>query len=175
MSANTNPANALNKKIKFTTTNLDNGTIFIEPFEVTGPNGSFNVPLNAVNYSGLGGKKVFIPLTTNTSEGANYLKIHLPQPGSDTLYVTFAKKHSVMADGYYDYISGIPNSYRTDLRNWILDGNSITQISTIFSKTLVFSAIGQNTNQSSQAIQFKIKFVGTFPANLSSPPLTSNF
>ncbi len=156
---NVQPQNALNFSVEFTTTNLDNGQPFVEPFVVTGPNGSFNIPLNAVAY---GGTKIFIPLTTNTSNGASYLKIWLPQPSNDKMYITFCIKASQMNDGYYDYLTGIPAAYRTDLRNWILDGANIPGVPVTYGKTLVFSAIGKDTNQSAEAIQFRVKLYGSF-------------
>lgn len=164
---NVAPQNAKNFKVQFTTTNLDNGSVFLEPFIVSGPSGSFNVPLNSTTN---GGSKVFIPLTSNTSEGANYLKIHLPQPDSSELYITFAKKASSMFDGYYDYITGIPDDYRTDLRNWILDGRSIPTAPINLTKTLVFSVIGKDTNQSSEAIQFVIKITAKIGTPIVTPP-----
>ena len=163
---NTAPQNALNKKVQFTTNNLDNGSVFVEPFIVSGPNGSFNNPLNST----ANGNKVFIPLTTNTAEGANYLKIHLPQPNKSVMYLTYAKKADSMADGYYDYITGIPADYRDDLRNWILDGRAIPSAPTNMNKTLVFSAIGKDTNQSSQAIQFVIKLTAKIGTLVVTPP-----
>jgi len=166
--ANSLPQNALNRSVTFTTTNLDNGTPFSEPFIVTGPTGSFNNPLNIVTY---GGNKILIPLTTNTSEGANYLKIWLPQPSSNKMYITFAKKANSMSDGYYDYINGIPSAYRADLRSWILDGTSVPITQAARNKTLVFEAIGKNTNQAQETIQFRVDFSGLFTqtANPTGP------
>jgi len=70
--ANQNPANiAIAEVVNFTTTDLNSSQQFIEPHTVSGPNGSFNVPLNAVPISG---NKVVIPLTTNTAQGAKLLK-----------------------------------------------------------------------------------------------------
>lgn len=167
--SNVAPQNAKNFKVNFTTNNLDNGTQFAESFIVSGPNGSFNVPLNAVTN---GNTKVMIPLTSNTSEGANYLKIWLPQPSSNTLYITFSKKASSMKDGYYDYITGIPDDYRIDLRNWILDGAAIPSVPLNKTKTLVFSAIGKDTNQASESIQFVIKITAKI-GTITPPPPTS--
>ena len=158
--ANTLPQNALNKSVKFSTTNLDNGQPFIEPYILTGPSGSFNLPLNSVTN---GNTKVMVPLTTNTADGASYLKIHIPTVNTDIMYVTFAIKSSTMKDGYYDYITGIPAAYRADLRTWILDGTtSVPFVPTTFSKTLVFSVYGKDTNQTAQAIQFRVKFNAIF-------------
>lgn len=167
---NSLPQNVLNFSVKFTTTNLDSGTVFSEPFIVTGPSGSFN---NALNYTTNGSNKIFIPLTTNTTNGANYLKIWLPQPNSDKIYITFAKKASSMADGYYDYVSGIPTAYRTDLRNWILDGNTIQTNQPPLKKTLIFGAIGKNTNQVQESIEFRIQLSGIFSSTASSQSQTS--
>jgi len=158
--SNAAPQNSLHFKAKFTTSNLDDGTLFQEPFIANGPTGSFNNPLNSVLY---GGNKVFIPLTTNTSEGANYLKIWLPQTTSDILYVTFSKKADSMQDGYYDYITGVPDDYRIDFFEWIKDGSTDAITSTVtLRKNLFFTAYGKNTNQTSQAIQIKVEFSAIF-------------
>jgi len=87
----------------------------------------------------------------------------MPQPNSSKFYITYAVKNNSYADGYYDYQTGIPSQYRTDLRNFILDAaQSIPQFPTSITKTLVFSVYGLDTNQVSSAIQYKVIFSATF-------------
>ena len=160
--ANQNPANVLHRKVSFTTTNLDNGDVFDEPYNVSGPTpgGTFNIPLNAVS---IVGNKVVVPLQTTTGWGSYWLKFWLPQPGAKVMYVTFAQKNASMADGFYDYITGIPADFRTALRTWAKD-NVVTSISTstTVQKNLVFTVYGLDTNQVSAAIQFKLKFTAIY-------------
>lgn len=163
--ANQNPANVVHRKVTFNTTNLSNGDIFDEPYFVNGPTpgGTFNIPLNGV---GIVGNKVVVPIQTTTGWGSYWLKFWLPQPGSKIMYVTFAQKNASMADGYYDYITGVPSDYRTALRTWIRD-NVATPINSSVTKTksLVFTSYGLDTNQVSAAIQFKINFTAIFAGN----------
>lgn len=161
--ANQDPANIgfpMAQVVNFTTTDLSNGNVFTEPHTVSGPNGSFTIPLNAIN---IGGNKVVVPLTSDSSPGASYLKFHLPQPGSSEFYVTFCQKNLSYSDGYYDYQTGIPSQYRTDLRNWIADGTTSFPVQqTSFTKNLVFTVYGIDTNQVSSAIQFTVRFTAVF-------------
>lgn len=170
--ANQSPENIqIAQLVSFTTTNLDSGDLFEEPHTVSGPTGSFSVPLSIIP---IVGNKIVIPLTSNTSAGANYLKLHLPQPGSSEFYVTYAQKNSAMADGYYDYQSGIPSGYRSDLRTFIADGTTIfPNQQTTFSKTLVFTVYGLDTNQVSAAIQYSVRFSALFGNVVAPPPRNS--
>lgn len=166
--ANQNPASIPTaKSVTFTTTNLSNGETFVEPHSVAGPtpSGTFNIPLNGISL--LGGTKVVVPLSTTTGFGSYWLKFHMPQPGSSKMYVTFAQKNNSMADGYYDYSSGIPADFRTALRNWIKD-NKTTSVSstTVLSKSLLFTVYGLDTNKVSSAIQFKVTFKASFGASI---------
>lgn len=165
--ANQNPQNIQAKySISFTTTNLDNGETFSEPHTASIEAGTYNIPLNAIS---IGNGKMVIPLTTNTTQGSHFLKLHLPQPGSSIMYVTFAQKNNAMADGYYDYITGIPSAYRSSLRTWIKD-QRITNVSTptVLDKGLKFKVYGLDTNLLQSAIEFEIKFSATF--GVASPP-----
>jgi hypothetical protein len=160
--ANQNPENVLNYVVNFTTTNVSDGQIFEEPHTVSGPNGAFTIPLNAVSISG---SKIVVPLTTNTAPGAYYLKLHLPQPGSSKFYVTFAQKNNSMADGYYDYITGIPTDYRSSLRTFIADGiTTFPTQPTTYSKSLVFTVYGLDTNQVANAVQYTVRLSAVFGA-----------
>lgn len=165
---NTDPAtmNAdMARKIEFTTINTDFNIQFIEAHSVTGPNGAFNVPLNSV---GIGGVKHVVPLTSNSAQGANYLKFHFPQFFLSTgnlseFYVTFCQKNNNMADGYYDYQTGVPLDYISDFRAFVLDNTLITPSNTqTFKKTLVFSVYGVDSNQPQEAEQFKVEFNAVF-------------
>jgi len=161
---NQDPQNVYNYEVNFTTTNLSNGDEFIEPHTVSDPNGSFSVPLNFTKPTGNAyGSIIVIPMSSNSSNGAYYLKLHLPQPGESKMYVTFAQKNNSMADGYYDYIQGIPEDFRTQLRLWILDGLNQLPVNGISkSKTLVFTVKGIDTNVSSASVQFTVSFGATF-------------
>lgn len=174
--ANQSPASIafpMAQVVNFTTTNLSNGNTFVEPHTVSGPNGSFTVPLNAIN---IGGNKVVVPLTSDTSPGAYYLKFHMPQPGSSEFYVTFAQKNLSYSDGYYDYTTGIPTDYRSDLRTFIADGaTSIPTTPHTRTKTLVFMVYGLDTNQTSAAVQFTVKFTAQFGFTSSSGSGSSDF
>ncbi|MEK6829303.1 MAG: hypothetical protein AABY15_04185 [Nanoarchaeota archaeon] len=156
--ANQAPINVLHREVNFTTTNLLNGEVFVEPHTVSGPTpqGTFNIPLNGVN---IVGSKTVIPLQSTTGQGSYWLKIHKPQPGSSTLYITFAQKNSAMADGYYDYVTGIPSGFRSALRSWIADNPSSLSISPVtYVKSLLFTVYGIDTNQVSSAVQFRVSF-----------------
>jgi hypothetical protein len=161
--ANQDPANIglpMAQVVNFTTTNLSNGDPFVEPHTVSGPTGSYNVPVSVIPISG---NKIVIPLTSDTSAGASFLKLHLPQPNSSAFYVTFCVKNNAMQDGYYDYTTGIPSDYRTDFRLFTLDGaNSIPSGGASYSKTLVFQVLGLDTNVASAAIQYTVTLAATF-------------
>jgi len=169
---NTSPATMssdMARKVEFTTTNVDFAIQFVEPHTVNGPNGAFTVPLNAIN---IGGSKVVVPLSSNSAQGAYYLKFHLPQPGSSEFYVTFAQKNNNMTDGYYDYQTGVPAAYKTDFRTFVKDNlvalpNSLTTLK----KNLVFSVYGLDSSQPQQAEQFKVEFNAVFG---SSGPVVVN-
>lgn len=158
--ANTPPQSLFSSQflIKFITKNLNDGTPFIETYTVTPPTSVKSVPASLnLNVISIGSNKLVIPLTTNTSDGANFIKLYLPQTSSDKLYITFCKKNSAMADGYYDYISGIPTDYRNDLRTFILDSRAFSfSSSPTFSKELKFTAYGLHTNQIYSSIHFSI-------------------
>jgi hypothetical protein len=84
------------------------------------------------------------------------------------MYVTFAQKNASMADGFYDYITGIPVDYRTALRTWIRDNNLPMNLSQVIprTKSLSFTSYGLDTNQVSSAIPFKINFTAIFGGTL---------
>lgn len=168
--ANQDPQNVYNRVINFTTTNLSNGNQFIEPHTVTLQNGSYNIPLNPINIQGNAyGPCIVVPLTTNINNGAPYLKFHLPQNNESVMYVTFCIRHTGMADGYYDYVNGIPNAYRTALRNWIKDDRLINlSIPTNLTKVLTFTVKGIDTNVASASVQFTVTFRAEFGGLIDS-------
>jgi len=169
--ANGNPANnSIAKKVTFKTTNLDNGVIVVEPHTVSGPTpvGTFNIPLNGIS---IGTNKFVVPLQTTTGAGTYWLKFWLPQPNSSIMYVTFCIKTNGVADGYYDYNTGIPSDYRSALRTWIRD-NVSTNVSNAVSlqKNLLFTVYGLDTNQVSSAIQYMVRFTAVFGGTVSVSP-----
>jgi hypothetical protein len=156
------PENVYNRKISFITNNLSNGEVFIEPHTATGPSGIFNIPLNAIT----SGSKVFIPLSNTSSNGSYYLKVHLPQPGSSELYITFAQKNNSMADGYFDYTTGIPDDFRAQLRTWIIDLRDVQLGGPPLTKRLKFMLKGIDTNNTSASIPFYVSFSVAFAEKL---------
>lgn len=115
-----------------------------------------------------GGTKWVIPLTTASGNGAPYLKIHLPtNPNGNILYLTYCVSNNLMADGFYDYITGVPTTYYNALRTWIntnpSTGQSYLTINrTVRARNLKFSAYGIGTNKPANSVTFYIKFQGTF-------------
>lgn len=158
---NTPPENLkIAKSVSFTTTNLSNGNTFVEPYTVTLNNGSYNNPLNSVVNSA--GTKIFIPLTSNTGPGSSWIKIHLPQPNKSVMFITFATKASAMEDGYYDYNNGISATYRADLRTFVQDSVPVPIAGFTKWKDLTFNIYGLDTNQTQNAIQFKVRFRASY-------------
>lgn len=170
--ANTPPQSLFSSKflVQFSTKNLNDGTPFIETYTVAGPTSVKSVSTSlALNVISIGSNKVVIPLTTNTSAGANFLKIYLPQTSSDKLYIAFCKKNAAMSDGYYDYVSGIPTDYRNDLRTFILDSRTFNiKSSPTYAKELKFTVYGLHTNQIYSSIHFSITLSAHFGAQQAS-------
>jgi hypothetical protein len=68
-----------------------------------------------------------------------------------------------MADGYYDYKTGVPTVYYNALRAWInLLGPFITGGPVLKTRSLKFSAYGNLTNKAANSVTFYIKIQGTF-------------
>jgi sulfite reductase beta subunit-like hemoprotein len=79
------------------------------------------------------------------------------------MYITFAKKNSSMSDGYYDYVQGIPDDYRNELRAWIRDGkNFIPSGGENLAKKLKFKIKGVDTNDVSASIDFTISISAVY-------------
>lgn len=161
---NSNPSTIFNKKVKFFTLDTITNTNVTEGYAVSNPSnpGITAVPLTS-------GNKVVVPLTTSTGSGSPYLKFHLPTTTADTMYVTFCVKNSFMADGYYDYKTGIPSAYRTALKNWIVAGSLVIPVG-VKQKALKFTVYGSSTNKPSEAVTFYVTFQGTFTIVVSGPP-----
>lgn len=118
-----------------------------------------------------GGKKALIPLSTASGNGAPYLKIWFPTNGGNTVYITYCVANSFMADGYYDYTTGVPATYFNALRTWINTNPSTGQAYTnvlpqVHTRTLKFSAYGALTNKPQNAVTFYLKYTGTFSAGI---------
>lgn len=166
---NTHPEKLYGFKVNFTTKDA-NGDIFNEPHTIDGPTGSFNNPLNLKVVTGnIHGPVVVIPLNSKSSSGAYFLKFHLPQPSSSVMFVTFCEKSDKVKDGYYDYAQGVPDKYRNELGNWVLDmkGKDFPEYGKTYTKDLVFRVKGIDTNVASASVEFTISFVST-----SSKPAT---
>lgn len=146
------------KEVTFFTQDEISGQNIIEGYNVNGP---VNSTITVIPLAG--GNKFVVPLTSDsTSPGAPFLKFHFPNGTSNNkMYVTFAVKNSRMADGYYDYKTGIPNTYRNQLRNFIIAGLPFTQIATLNGpreKEIRFTSYGSSTNKPAEAVTFKVTF-----------------
>lgn len=111
-----------------------------------------------------GNTKVVIPLSTASGNGAPYLKIHFPtSPSGNTMYLTYCVANSQMADGFYDYKTGVPTTYFNALRSWINGvSTSTTSGPVLKTRSLKFSAYGNSTNNPANAVTFYINLQGTF-------------
>lgn len=165
LNQNTSPTLITFKKtITLSTVDQNNNNAAIaESYVISGPSSQGVTPITIAN-----GTKAVIPLTNTTGNGAPYLKIHFPA-GTNTnkIYITYCVANQYMADGYYDYKTGVPASYMTALRNWINTNPSSGQLyntisSTTKTRTLKFIAYGASTNKTSNAVTFYVKFQGLF-------------
>ena len=73
MASNPSPSAVLHRRINFATVNETNGNVIPEPFRVFGPYAQ-GVRITRLQL----GNKAVIPLTTETGEGAFFLKLHFP-------------------------------------------------------------------------------------------------
>ena len=159
---NANPATIFHKEVMFSTQDEISSQIIIEGYNVNGPVNSTitSIPL-------AGGSKFVVPLTSDsTSPGAPFLKFHFPNGTSgNKLYVTFAVKNSRMADGYYDYTTGIPATYRTQLRNFIVSPINSVQFNNLSGpreKEIRFTTYGSSTNKPAEAVTFYVTFKAVY-------------
>lgn len=168
LTPNTAPANITFKQtiILSTLDQNNNNAPLVEGYVVTGPVSQGVSPLFIA-----GGTKVVIPLTTASGNGAPYLKIHFPtNPNGNAVYLTYCVANNLMADGYYDYKTGVPVAYKNALRAWINTNPSTGVAYTNFApltrtRSLKFSAYGNATNVPSNAITFYFNLQGTFGAS----------
>ncbi len=162
---NTAPASITFKQsvVLSTVDQNNNNAPIVEGYVVSGPVSQGVSPLSIA-----GGTKLVVPLTTASGNGAPYLKIHLPSnPSGNTLYVTYAVGNSEMADGFYDYKTGVPTAYFNALKTWINTNPATNQAYTstqpvVRARSLKFSAYGNGTNTPANSVTFYIKFQGTF-------------
>jgi len=147
------------KEIKFSTTDEISGQVINEGYNVTGPT-------NIASTTLAGGKKCVVPITSDLGPGAPYLKFHFPNgTSSDKIYLTFSVKNSAMADGYYDYKTGIPTAYRSKLKQFIISHLSPLQQANANgtkTKALRFTTYGSSTNKPAEAVTFYFTFSGIF-------------
>lgn len=168
--ANINPytnAAIFKKEISFSTQDEITGQSISEGYNVNGP---FNTTITAISLAG--GTKFVVPITTDTGSGAPFLKFHFPNgTSSNKMFVTFAVKNSRMADGYYDYITGIPATYRNQLKNFIVSPISVGQLSSINGpreKAIRFTTYGSSTNKPAESVTFYVTFKAVFTPNTAS-------
>jgi len=169
--ANTNPQNiAFKSTVEMKTQDSNTSAYITEGYIVAGPTSPGVTPLV------LSGSKIAIPLTPSSATGAPYLKIHFPtsQNGLNKLYVTYCVVNPYMADGFYDYTTGVPTTYMNALRAWINTNPQTGQpytnpIPQLKSRTLTFSDYGEQTNKPANSVTFYITFQGTFSAAIAAP------
>lgn len=159
MAPNPAPYNIKNRRIMFATVNNTNGTTIIEPFRVFGPYAQ-GVRITRLRT----GNKAVIPLTSETGEGAYFLKLHFPNTSSSNpainraMYVTFCAKNNTYDDGYQDYAVRVPAAYTTALNKWIDNGRAPSTSGTIRYRKLSFTGYGEETAQVNNAVSFEIRF-----------------
>ena len=153
---NAAPSSIFHKEISFTTVDENSGnSIDEETYIINGPTST------GISTIRLRSHKIVIPLTSSQSEGAPYLKIHLPGSVDKKMYITFCISNSLMQDGYYDYTTGIPDAYRNALNAWVTDNRSQYLPSITLTKSLKFTAYGESTNKPREAVTFYVNFQST--------------
>lgn len=173
LNQNTNPtAITVKQTISLSTLDENNSNAPInEGYIVSGPSCAGVTPIFIA-----GGTKAVIPLSTSSGAGAPYLKIHFPTGGGKNIYVTYCVANPYMADGYYDYKTGIPTSYSNALKDWInLVPSTVGGGVILKTRILKFSAYGKSTNRPANSVTFYIKLQGTFGTSQSAPniPISS--
>lgn len=165
LNPNTSPTQiSFKRTVSLSTTDQNNNNAAIaESFSISGPVSQGITPILIA-----GGTKAVIPISTTTGNGAPYLKIHFPTAANgNNLYITYAVANQFMADGYYDYKTGVPTSYYNALRAWIntnqSTGTIFTSINPVLrTRSLKFTAVGNSTNKPANAVTFYVKFQGLF-------------
>ncbi len=168
---NTNPtAITFKQTISLSTLDQNNSNAPLnEGYIVSGPACAGVTPIFIA-----GGTKAVIPLSTASGAGAPYLKIHFPTGSGKNLYVTYCVANPYMADGYYDYKTGVPASYFSALKSWInLVPSLISGGPILKTRTLKFSAYGNSTNKPANSVTFYVNLQGTFGAlAIASKPIS---
>lgn len=154
------------KSVTFFTQDEITGQSIIEGYNVNGP---VNTTIMVIPLAG--GTKFVVPLTSDsTSPGAPFLKFHFPNgTAANKMYVTFAVKNARMADGYYDYKTGIPSDYRSKLKYFIIAGLGLTSTQILAlngpkEKAIRFTTYGSSTNKPAEAVTFYVTFKAVFTA-----------
>lgn len=159
MASNPSPSAVLHRRINFATVNETNGNVIPEPFRVFGPYAQ-GVRITRLQL----GNKAVIPLTTETGEGAFFLKLHFPHVVgnnmnmSQIMFVTFCAKNQAYDDGYRDYVQRVPAEYVAALKYWIDNGRTPSTSGTIRYRKLSFTAYGEETSQANNAVSFEMRF-----------------
>jgi hypothetical protein len=168
------PVTVYNKKITFSTTDLSNGTSFIEPHLVNMETGYQFNPITI-------GSRILVPMTSNVSIGSYWIIFHLPpNPGSSDMYVTFARKTAPASNNINSYKQypneGISSGCRTALRTLI--ATSLPPVlnvnqSYVGEIEFLFKVYGANTNLISSSQDLKVRFRATYAnaanANTATP------
>ena len=156
---NPKPNTIFNKLVQFSTVDEISNTTITESYNVSNP---YNTQITYTVISS--GSKVVVPLTTQTGNGAPFLKFHLPNNSTtaNTMHVTFCVKNTQMADGYYDYKTGIPVVYKNALKSWIVQPTTSLNISGPREKELRFTVYGTTTNKPQEATTFKVTFKANY-------------
>jgi len=163
---NQSPEKIFHKEITFSTIDEISGKNILEGYNVSGP---FNNTINSILL--VGGRKSVVPLSSESGEGAPYLKFHFPNgTSSNKIYLTFAVKNMEMEDGYYDYTTGIPDDYRSKLKDFIishLSSNEQIKANGTKSKALRFTAYGSSTNKPAEAVTLYFTFSAVFSSSVA--------
>ena len=83
--------------------------------------------------------------------------------------MSYCVANQFMADGFYDYTTGVPTTYFNALKAWIntnpQTGQPYTETNpTLRTRSLKFIGYGDTTNKPANAVTFFVNFQGTFPA-----------
>lgn len=163
---NTNPtAITFKQTISLSTLDQNNSNAPInEGYIVSGPVIAGVTPIFIA-----GGTKAVIPLSTSSGVGAPYLKIHFPTVlNGKNIYLTYCVANPYMADGFYDYKTGVPAAYFNALKAWIgLVPSLISGGPVLKTRSLKFSAYGNLTNKPANSTTFYFKLQGTFGSTTS--------
>jgi hypothetical protein len=175
--ANINPytsSQVFKKEIAFSTVDEISGQNITEGYTVIGPSNSSITSISIAR-----GRKCVVPITSDNGEGAPYLKFHFPNGTSENkMYLTFAVRNSRMADGYYDYTTGIPTDYKNKLKQFIISEVSTfnqSKINGVKTKELRFTSYGSSTNKPAEAITCYVEFRALFDTSANTGAVSESF